>query len=394
MEASAAVAPHAREDVKEVRKWIDLLCDQIGPRRPTSQGESVAAMAMRTQLRAKRIDAEVEPYPGYSSFAWPYGLILFTALAPALMPRRMRRLRAVTAIKAAVLLSLEGDLRVTPVSDLLSRREGRSLVASVDSRDEPRRTLCLVSHLDTSRSGLLFHPAAARLVGRWITLQSLAVLIGAGEPVLSRSRAGRAALIAARLIVGGGLALLAERELRGEDVPGANDNASGVAVAARLLVEHAENPPAHTRLVFLATGGEEAGLLGAREFLRRNDTDGWLFLNFDGVGAPATLRYLTQEGIFRRHPSDPGLLRIAGEIATRRPDLGLEPQDVPAGLTYDTTPVLATGGRALTVSAQDETIPNLHWPTDVPVNLDSDTLARALEAGRELIVAIDRGEAD
>ena len=394
MEASRTIAPQTGEDVREVRKWIDLLCDQVGPRRPTSQGESVAAMAMRTQLRAKRIEAEVEPYPGYSSFAWPYGLILLTALAPALMPSRMRGLRAVTAIKAAVLLSLEGELRVTPVSDLLSRREGRSLVATVEPREEAHRTLCLVSHLDTSRSGLLFHPAGARLVGRWITLQSLAVLVGAGEPVLARSRPGRAALIAARTIVAAGLALLVERELRGEDVPGANDNASGVAVAARLLVEHAASPLGHTRLVFLATGGEEAGLLGAREFLRRHDTDGWLFLNFDGVGAPATLRYLTQEGVFRRHPSDPALLRVAGKIAERRPELGLEPQDVPAGLTYDTTPVLAAGGRALTLSAQDETIPNLHWPTDVPANLDSDTLASALEAGRELIAAIDRGEAD
>jgi len=46
------------------------------------------------------------------------------------------------------------------------------------------------------------------------------------------------------------------------------------------------------------------------------------------------------------------------------------------------------------VSTQDETIPNLHWPSDTPENLDSDSLRRALEVGRELITAIDRGEAD
>jgi hypothetical protein len=144
----------------------------------------------------------------------------------------------------------------------------------------------------------------------------------------------------------------------------------------------------------LATGGEEAGLLGAQEFLRTRDTEGWIFLNFDGVGAPATLRYLSQEGVFRRWPSDAGLVRLASELAERRPELGLERQDVPAGLTYDTTPVLAGGGRAMTLSAQDETIPNLHWPSDTPENLDRDVLRRALESGRELIAAIDRGEAD
>lgn len=394
METSASVTDPIGEDVRDVERWIALLAGEIGPRRPTSQAESVAAVAMATRLRERGIGAEVEGYPGYSTFAWPYGAILAAAVVPAAIPKRFRRLRGAVAVASALALALEGELRFTPVSDLLSRREGRFVTATLEPRAEPRRTLCLVSHLDTSRSGLLFHPALAPFLGRWITAQSLAVLVGGAEPLLSRRRAGRAALGAARAVAAAGLALLAEREVRGEDVPGANDNASGVAVAGRLAAEHAEAPLRSTRLVFLATGGEEAGLLGAREFLRTRDTDGWLFLNFDGVGAPATLRYLTQEGVFRRTPSDPGLLRVAAAVAERRPDLALHPQDVPAGLTYDTTPVLVRGGRALTLSAQDRTIPNLHWPSDVPENLDRDTLRRALGAGRELIAAIDRGEAD
>ena len=48
----------------------------------------------------------------------------------------------------------------------------------------------------------------------------------------------------------------------------------------------------------------------------------------------------------------------------------------------------------MTLSAQDETIPNLHWPTDTPENLDREVLRRSLEVGRELIAAVDRGEAD
>jgi hypothetical protein len=394
MEASATATDRTGEALREVERWIALLADEIGPRRPTSQAESVAATAMRTKLRERGVAAEAEPYPGYASFAWPYGLILAAAVAPAALPRRFARLRAGLAASAAAALALEGELRHTPISDLLARREGRYLVATVEPAGRAVRTLCLVSHLDSSRSGILFHPALAPLLGRWITAQSLAVLAGAAEPVASRTRAGRIALAAARAIAVAGLVLLAERELRGQDVAGANDNASGVAVSARLMVERAERPLERTRLVLLATGGEEAGLLGARQFLRTRDTTGWLFLNFDGVGAPATLRYLTQEGVFRRTPSDPGLLRVAEALAARRPELGLEPQDVPAGLTYDTTPVLMHGGRALTLSAQDATIPNLHWPSDVPENLDRDTLRRALEAGRELVAAIDRGEAD
>lgn len=394
VKASPQLSSETAAGVEQVRSWIDLLCGEIGPRRPTSQGERVAAETMRSELRRLGIQAETKAYRGYASFGQPYGVMLLAATAPGLLPRRRRRLRSSIAFAAAAALVLEGDLRITPLSRLLARREGRSLLATLEPEGEVQRTLCLVSHLDTSRSGLLFHPVLAPLLGRWITLQSIAVLAGAAEPLLSRSRAGRRILGMSRAIAAVGLSLLAERELRGEDVQGANDNASGVAVSAGLFSERAEQRLESTRLVLLATGGEEAGLLGMQAFLRAHDTTGWLFLNFDGVGAPATLRFLEREGVFVRKPADPGLLRVVRRLARDRPELGLEPQRTPAGLSYDTTAVLARGGRGLTLSSQDETIPHLHCPSDVPANLDLDSLAMALEAGRALIAAIDRGEAD
>ena len=68
--------------------------------------------------------------------------------------------------------------------------------------------------------------------------------------------------------------------------------------------------------------------------------------------------------------------------------------EVLAGLTYDATQVLARGGRAITLSAQDRTIPNYHSAQDVPENLDGEVLARALETTRLVAAAIDGGEAD
>ena len=64
------------------------------------------------------------------------------------------------------------------------------------------------------------------------------MLLQGVEPVLGGTRArprGPGGLPPCALAAG--LALLAERELRGEDVPGANDNASGVAVVAELAAE-------------------------------------------------------------------------------------------------------------------------------------------------------------
>ena len=197
-----------------------------------------------------------------------------------------------------------------------------------------------------------------------------------------------------RAVLGAGAALLLERELRGEDVPGANDNASGVAVVAELAAEIAAEPLESTRVVALMTGCEESGLLGAQAFLRSRETAGWLFLNFDSVGGPGTLRFVRREGVVRHWNSDPRLVALAERVAARRPELGIEPAEGPIGLTYDASPVLAGGGRALTfVNGDGGVIPNYHWPTDTADRVDPAAVSAALEAGREMVRAIDRGEA-
>jgi hypothetical protein len=295
---------------------------------------------------------------------------------------------------ALTLALAEGDLRLHALTRAVSRRPSVNVVAEIEPRGPAEGTVCLVSHLDSSRSGLLFHPRLAPWLRRLLDASALALAVQAAARFLRRSRLGRLALLAARGYAAFGLGLLLERELRGRDVPGANDNASGVAVALATLVGLIQRPLERTRVVFLATGCEESGTIGARSFLESHETRDWLFLNLDGVAAPATLRYLPREGVGRVYRADPGLLRVCERVAQERPDLELRPAERPVGLTYDATPVLARGGRAITLSAQDETIPNYHVPEDVPERCDPDTLARALAATRALLEAIDAGAAD
>jgi hypothetical protein len=377
-----------------VARWTDTLASQIGPRRPASRAERTAAEWLREQLREAGVDAKLEPFGAYSTFALPQSVPLVAALAAGPIARRHAALGGGMALLALGLAAAEDDLRLRPLSRLLARRRSQNLVATVEPHGAAKRTLCLVSHIDASRSGLLFHPAVAPRLRPLLAATSAALTAQAASPVLDRALPGRAALTIARAWLAGALALLAERELRGNDVPGANDNASGAALTAALAAEVAASPLESTRVVLLVSGAEEAGTLGADAFLRSHDTSGWLFVNFDGVAAPATLRYLPREGLLRTVAADPGLIEVAAGIASRRPELGLEPAQRLVGLTYDATPVLARGGRALTISAQDETIPNYHRPTDDFDNIDVDVLARALELGRELIASIERGEAD
>jgi Peptidase family M28 len=374
---------------------IETLAGEIGPRRPTSTAEAVAAEVIADSLRSSGVDARVERFASYASFAYPVGAISALALAPALLPRRWRAVRAALGLGAAGLLVAEGGLRITPVSNALSSRESRNVVASVEPRGEARRTLCLVAHSDTSRSGLVFHPALGPYLQPLFSAPLVAVIGLAAAPLLESRRAGRTLVGALRAVLAASLALLAERELRGEDVPGANDNASGAATVVQLAAEIAARPLESTRLAVLVAGSEEAGLLGTRAFLDSHDTDGWLFLNLDGVGAPATLRYLPAEGVLKRWDADPGLLALARRIERERPELGLAAADRPTGLTYDATAVLARGGRALSLVAGDGgRIPNYHRATDTVENIDTERLAKSIAVGRELIAMIDRGEAD
>lgn len=374
---------------------IELLAAEVGPRRPTSRSERLAARLMAERLSKAGLRAEVETFAGYSTFALPFGVIQALALASGLLPARRRILRSSLAVAAGALLASEGDLRRPLLSRVLARGESANVVARIEPSGGARRTLVLMCHLDSSRSGLIFDPRFVGMLGAVIAAQSLAVLAAAvTEPLAGGRPAGRRLAGAARAISAAGLILLAERELRGEDVPGANDNASGCAVAATLAAELAAEPLQTTRVVLLMTGCEEAGTLGAQAFLREHDTDGWLFVNFDNVGGDGSVRFLRREGVLAKWDADPGLIAAAAAVAERHPELRMAPEDSPAGLTYDSSPVLAGGGRALTLSIQDGSIPNLHWPTDTLANVDRDGVSRTLRAGRELIGEIEAGTAD
>ena len=374
---------------------IAELAEEIGPRRPTGVGEEAAAAALTDRLGAAGIDAATERFDGYSTFAAPFGLILAAAAAPSLLPRSRPVLRSALSWLAAAGLISEGSLRWAPLSALLSRRPSRNVVATIEPAGEAARTVCLVAHMDTSRSGLIFAPGLVRFMPAWIAASGGLVLLQALlEPFASVSRRVRGLAGAVRGGLVASLGLLAEREIRGADVPGANDNASGCGVVVALASKLAAEPLGSTRVVVLITGCEEAGTLGARAFRDSRDTGGWMFLNFDNVGGPGSVRFLRREGVIHKWDADPGLVATADRVATARPDLRMKPEDHPAGLTYDSSPILAAGGRALTISNQDGFIPDLHRTSDVFANVDRDGVRRALEAGAELLAAIDGGAAD
>ncbi|MGH2979860.1 MAG: M28 family metallopeptidase [Solirubrobacterales bacterium] len=389
----------ATESSPELTNALDLLhvlASDVGPRRACSEAEMDAANRLGTWLRERAVDARIEEFQGYSSFTLPYATLFATSLAGGLLQRsqgrRLRRAGDMLAIASALTGALEGDLRWTPLSDRLARRLSVNVVGHVPSAGPTRRRVCLCGHLDTTRSGLMFHPRIARHLARLLQIPVASFLALAAGPALRRLPGGRRLNSLALAGAVFSLAMLLERELLGEDVPGASDNASGTAVAIQLAAECAAMPLAHTEVDVLITSCEESGLLGAQAYARRHALRAaeTTFLNFDTVGGDVPLTYILREGtgaVTRAAP--PRLIELLEEIAARRPELGLVPANTTPGLPTDATPMRARGWDAVTLLAQGETIPNYHWPTDTYENIAPHTVQRALETGRELLRALE-----
>jgi acetylornithine deacetylase/succinyl-diaminopimelate desuccinylase-like protein len=375
---------------------IHLLSEEIGPRRPCSDAERAAANRLTTWLRDHDVDARIEEFEGYSTFALPYGALFAASIGGALMQRSgrpgVRRGGDALMIGAVVGAALEGDLRWTPVSDLLARRRSVNVVGRVPAAGPARRRVCLCGHLDTTRSGLMFHPRLARRLAALLQVPAVSSLVLAAAPVLRRVPGGRNLHAAALAGMVFAAAMLLEREALGQDVPGASDNASGTAVALQLAAECAAAPLAHTEVDLLITSCEESGMLGAQAYARRHRLRAaeTTFINFDTVGGDVPLTYIRREGGGAlTRPASQNLIELLEQIAERRPELGLVPAETTPGLPTDATPMRARGWEAVTLLAQGDTIPNYHWPTDTYANIAPSTVKRTIETGRDLLRALD-----
>jgi hypothetical protein len=373
---------------------IRLLAGEIGPRRSCSDSERRAAVALVEWLRDRGVEATLEEFRAYSSFGRPYALMLGASLLGGLLSARRPAAGAAVSIAALASLVAEADLRFTPVSDALSRRPSANVVATVAPRGELRHRVCICGHMDSTRSGLMFHPGVVAHLAALVQVPAVSAALTAAGPLIGRLPLGRSLRKAALAGLVFSLGMIAERELRGEDVPGASDNASGSAVAAQLVAECAETPLEHTEVRLLITGCEEAGMLGSQAYMRRHAerASATTFLNFDTVGGDVPLTYILNEGSGVSRPASPRLVAMLERIVADKPELGLRAAKRTPGLPTDATPALARGYEAITVLAQGRTIPNYHWPTDTFENIEPRTVAAALATGRELLRRIDAGE--
>ena len=135
--------------------------------------------------------------------------------------------------------------------------------------------------------------------------------------------------------------------------PGALDNACGVGVLLELArcLPRLELPGLN--LLFVATGAEEEGLVGAMRFMQTyrapwDPARSW-FVNLDGPGAEGRVTVLCRYGLPPRH-TGPLLTTALLQLATQR-GLSARPGYLPVGAGTDQIPIAWRGFETVTLQS-------------------------------------------
>ncbi len=265
-----------------------------------------------------------------------------------------------------------------PWQALFARTRSQNVLAGAGAGP---RTLVLMAHYDTAKTYWTYDPKRVR--GFRATFLLNAALAALAVPAAGWGGAAGAALGIYFLVQAG---LLGWRELSAPYVNGANDNASGVAVATGLFLDLARRPPAGWRVLLALTGAEETGAVGAEQLARSGAVPAdALILNVDNVGA-GELFYATGEGMLAYYGYRGALLEAARKLEEARP--------LAYRLAYfDTLPFARRGRAVLTlVRLEGGVPPNWHWPSDRPAGVNWAQVEETYSWARNLLARIFQAE--
>jgi hypothetical protein len=388
---------------------IRELCSFEG-RLAGTDAERRAANWLAKRLRDRGRRAEVEPTYVHPQYGLVHAAHCALGFAGSLVAIAQPAVGFAVVLATALSVYLDVNARFYLVRRLFFRRASQNVVSPGKRPEAPARIL-ICAHYDAARSGAAFDPKriarGTRLAHRLpvpvgpfrVVFWSLAVLL----PILGARMAGvDSGLVSLlqlppTLILLIGAFLLTDIELS-DVVPGANDNASGVATALSLAEELDSDPPQNLDVWLLLTGGEECLWEGMRAFVRarrkRLDRETTYFVVLDSVGSGA-VRYETGEGPAVTYEMDPRLVQLCEAISTADRENGDRYRAEPLrnGFATDALPARLAKFRAtaITCLADGALVPaNYHRPEDLPDRIDAGALDRAHDFSLELVRALDR----
>jgi hypothetical protein len=396
MEAATDTTSAGHLDTSWLRAQVEELSAIHRP--SASPGEREAAEWLVARLGEEGAEGRIEVEDGHGGYWWPLAVANAAGVLAGLAALRGRRLAPAVLGGVGALAALdEMPPRQRRLRKQMRRRPMYNVVAELGPADA-ERTVVLVAHHDTAHPGLVFHPAIPQIADRLGLIEKNNTSPGLMWPLIAAPAiAGLGGLLGSRLLarVGtivslGSAAAMADIGLR-DSVPGANDNATGVAVLLAIARALAKEPTQSVRVMLLSTS-EEATCEGMQAFCERHcpslPTDSTFFLAVDTVGSPHLL-VLRGEGMagLVEYPRESlelldGLAEELGIYLFPRLRLRNATDAVfPLNMGYQCA--------SLNSCTNLKQPANYHWPTDTADRVNYDSVADAVRLTEAVVRRLD-----
>lgn len=376
-------------------------------RTPCSPGEREAAEWLAGRLRAAGCErVELEDEPSWGTFAPTVTGLGVLGLVGGVLALAGRRVLGGLLTVASALGVVDEAQNGPRVVRRLVRREQRTVnvVARLGNAAAAHR-LVVLAHHDAPQTGAIFDQTAMKAAydrfPEFVATRKSPPpqwWIGIGAPLLCLIGAitGRRPLIAAGTGLGMvGTGLIADI-MRSPTVPGANDNLSGVAVLVALAEMLRDRPLDDLEVWLVSCGAEETMQDGIRAFVSRHGAelgDGKTHVvNCDTVGSPH-LCMLEGEGPVWMEDYCDRSFRDLVELCADDNAIALERGLRARSSTDSVIPSRAGWPTVSLISLTDwRGLANYHLMSDVPENLDYDTVADAARLTYAVAVALAVGD--
>lgn len=377
---------------------VQALAGTIGPRGSTRPEERQAADYAFQQLQNLGYQSIMEEFRSATSIFHPHIITsLFMLVAFIIYPLFGRTSAAIAA--GLSLLALVSDLLElgffpNPLRWVTPKGDSQNVFTTLEPQQEHLQDLILVGHLDTQKAGVIFSsPGWVKLFQTFTTIAFVAFIVQVGLFLVGTVTqwkwlwyASIPSVIAAVI-----LWVICWEADRAPFSPGANDNASAVAMVLTLAETLKTAPLKNTRTWFVLTGCEEVQHYGMIDFIKRHKGE-WtnpkvLVFEMIGVAGPA---WETNEGIIVPFKPDPHLVHIVESLAKDHPKLGAYPSFIVGGNSE-----MADAHRANLPAitffglTPDGRAPYWHQMSDTPDKMNPDILERTYQFTELFIEQVD-----
>jgi hypothetical protein len=385
---------------------INVLAGDIGFRVATTPGEHRAAQYIEQEMRRDGLsEVRQESFPCSSEAVTGFLPHFYTVLTSSMLAPFVPLLSLFGLIAAPLDMMTELRANKGPITKFTRRGTSHNVIGILPAKSECKTRVILLAHYDTVRVRDYMKPRRdEKQPGRGIVrillgLSYAASIASTVVGLFGRFKKQKRLVRTSQYVAGAASAtllatmtpILLGQATRGVDGEGANDNASGVAVLLTLAEQLVQTPLEHTEVWFVATGGEEIGLVGALAFADRygKTLKDAYFLAIDTVGA-GRIHYTIQER-FTRTSTVPHEMVDILVAASEQGKHGAMPHMLRAGGT-DAGAMLDKRFKATSISCLEKEweFPEINWPTDTRTYIEPETPAKVTAFLQDVLRAINQ----